>query len=247
MLPKSLTHELILFTVLRRIHRGTIYVQGCCTGFLKSKGENENFRSYCWLKRGKILSATKTKFYSKQGLWTLFLMCAFPLHFWTIILVIRDFSWVIARTNLWDGFGVASYGLLLAIIESVILFLVTALLGLLVSRKWNEERRITLLSVLYLVTAFWAIISQLYFLAGISIPQFAISFMAQSAHPTRVVYVFLALLIILTTLLPTYLVLKSNKGLQIVMELIDRLSLLTMFYLFLDVAGLIIIFIRNVF
>lgn len=191
------------------------------------------------------MSMTKTKFYSKQGLLTLFLMCAFPLHLWTIILVMRDFSWVIARTKLWDGFGVASYGLLLAFIESLVLFLVAALLGLLISRKWNEEQRVTLLSLLSLVTAFWAIVGQLYFLAGASIPQFAIRFLAQSAHPVRVMYILLALLITLTALFPTYLVLKSNKGFQAILGLIDRLSLLTMFYLLLDVAGLIIVIIRN--
>ena len=64
------------------------------------------------------------KRYSKQGLWNLFLICAFPLHVWTIILAFRDFSWVTERTNSWDALGVVSYGLIFALIESVAVFLV---------------------------------------------------------------------------------------------------------------------------
>src|SRR3972149_6026554 len=51
-----------------------------------------------------------SKQYSKKGLWTLFLMCAFPLHVWAFILSFMDFSWVAERTNTWDALGVISYG-----------------------------------------------------------------------------------------------------------------------------------------
>ena len=71
-----------------------------------------------------------TRRYSRQGLWSLFLTCAFPLHFWTLILVFRDISWLTDRTNAWDAIGVASYGMIFAFTESVVIFLVAALLGI---------------------------------------------------------------------------------------------------------------------
>ena len=110
------------------------------------------------------------KQYSKQGLWSLFLVCAFPLHLWTIILAFRDFSWVTERTNSWDAVGVLSYGLIFAFIESVAVFLVTVLLGFLVSKKWNEDRRNALLGNLVLIASLWAMVSYLFFMLQVSIP-----------------------------------------------------------------------------
>lgn len=72
---------------------------------------------------------------------------------------------------MWDAIGVASYGLVLAFIESIIFFMVITLLGLLVSTKWHEDRRVGLLSVLVMITTLWAIDSQAYFIWGSYIPQ----------------------------------------------------------------------------
>src|SRR5574342_450210 len=125
------------------------------------------------------------KRYSKQGLWTLFLVCAFPLHVWTIILAFRDFSWVSERTNSWDAIGVVSYGLIFAFIESVVIFLAAILLGFLVSKKWNEDRRLALVGVLVFVTSLWAILSYLFFMLKVSIPGGIILFFATLAQIGR--------------------------------------------------------------
>ena len=191
------------------------------------------------------MATSESRRYSRQGLWSLFLMCAFPLHVWTIILAFRDFSWVTERTNAWDAIGVISYGMVFALIESLAVFLVAVLLGFMVSRKFDEGQRIALLSVLVLITALWAMASQLYFLWGISLPEQMMRFLAQSGHPVRVLYAASLALVLPTVLIPAFLVLKSNKVFNFVRELTERLSLLTMFYLVLDVGGLVIVLIRN--
>jgi hypothetical protein len=53
-------------------------------------------------------------------------------------------------------------------------------------------------------------------------------------------------LVVPTVLVPALLVLRSNKVLQFTRGLIVRLSLLTMFYLLFDMAGLVIVIIRNI-
>jgi hypothetical protein len=192
------------------------------------------------------LANSKTQIYSKQGLWSLFLMCAFPLHFWTLLLAFRDISWLTERSNLWDAIGVVSYGMVFAFSETVIIFLVTTLLGLLVSKHWDKDRRIALLSILILITSLWAIISQLYVLMGITIPDQVIIFLAQGDHPLRYLYLISLVLVTLTFLLPTHLVLRSDKALRIVRDFTERISLLTMVYLFFDLIGLIVVIIRNI-
>jgi len=184
--------------------------------------------------------------YSRQGLWSLFLMCAFPLHFWTMILVFRDMSWVIERTNVWDAIGVGSYGMVFAFLESVIIFIVVTLLGFITPKQWEINKRIAFLSLLVLITALWAIISQLLFLWNVNLPDSVIRFTAQSGHPLWVLYAISLAFVVPTVLLPFYLFIRSDKSVGIIGGLSERLSVLTVFYLFFDLVGLIVVIIRNI-
>jgi hypothetical protein len=192
------------------------------------------------------LTNSRPQIYSRQGLRSLFLMCAFPLHFWTLLLAFRDISWLTERSNLWDALGVVSYGMVFAFSETVIIFLIATSFGFLVSRHWDKDRRIALLSILVLIISLWAIISQLYVLMGISVPNQVIIFLAQQDHPVRTLYLISLVMVTPTFLLPTYLVLRSDKALRFVQDLTERISLLTTIYLFLDLIGLVIVIIRNI-
>jgi hypothetical protein len=183
--------------------------------------------------------------YTGQGLWTLFLMSALPLHAWTMILAFRDLSWLTERTNAWDAVGVLSYGLLFALVESALLFVVVALLGLIVPRRWEPERRIALLSVLVLVLCVWAMLSQLYFLANVRLPAWVIGVLVRSGHPLWVVYGVLMVVVGATFGVPAWLLLRRGSGLRWMGGMLERLGLLAMFYLVFDVAALVIVVLRN--
>ena len=190
-------------------------------------------------------SKINTRFYSPQGLWLLFLICALPLHIWTIVLALRDFSWVSARTNSWDALGVISYGLVYTFIESVVIFILAILLGFLISKKWDEKRRIVLLGMLIVICSIWAMASHLYFLLEITPPAQVINFLAGVKHPLRTLYTSLLILVAPTFLIPAYLVLKSNTLYRFAQDGMDRLSLLMTLYLFFDLSAFIIVLIRN--
>ena len=168
------------------------------------------------------------KQYTKSGLWTLFLICAFPLHIWTFILAFRDFSWVSERTNSWDAVGVVSYGLLFA------------------SKKWEEKQRITLLGTLVTIASLWAIAGYLFFMLNASVPSGFILFASGLAHPLRFLYAVALVLVGITVTIPVFFILRSKKFMQGLQGLFERLSLLTMFYLFFDFVGLVIVIVRNV-
>ena len=186
-----------------------------------------------------------TKRYTRQGLWSLFLMCAFPLHAWTLILAFRDISWLTDRTNAWDAVGVTAYGLVFAFVESLLFFGLVALVGYLAPPRWEVDRRVALMSVLALVAALWAMLEQLFFLIGTGFPRWFMVMLVQSGHPARVFIVLLVGVVGLTVLVPAWLVMRSARAYRVVRGIIDRLSILTMFYLVLDVIGLVIVIIRN--
>lgn len=184
--------------------------------------------------------------YTKQGLWTLFLICAFPLHVWTFILAFRDFSWVTERTNAWDAVGVMSYGLLFAFIESVIIFLIATLLGFLVAKIWDAEHRVAVMGHMALTASLWAVITSLFFLLPITLPSSTIDFLIKQSHPLRLLYGISLAFVGTTVLVPTLLILRSQAFFRALQGLYERIALLTTLYLFFDAVGLVIVIIRNV-
>lgn len=185
------------------------------------------------------------KYYSKQGLWLLFLICALPLHIWTLFLGFRDFDWVTARTNSWDAVGVVSYGLIFTFFESLIIFAITTLLGLLVSKKWDEKKRLALMGTLVIVLSLWSIFNQTYFIRAVQLSEQFISFYIGTGRPLVALYITALLFVSISVALPTYAILTSSKVEKSILEGFDRLSTLMIFYLVFDVAALVIILIRN--
>ena len=183
--------------------------------------------------------------YTRRGLWSLFLMCALPLHAWTLILAFRDLSWLTDRTNAWDAIGVLCYGLLFALAESLLVFLVTTLLGFITPAGWDPKRRIGVLSILVLVLSLWALFSQLYFLAPVRWPGAFIDFLVHSGHPLRVLYTIFPAVVTASFLVPVVLVVRSARGTGVMSGLIERLGLLSTFYLVFDAAAFVIVVIRN--
>jgi hypothetical protein len=183
--------------------------------------------------------------YTRQGLWSLFLMCALPLHAWTLILAFRDLSWLTDRTNAWDAVGVLCYGLLFAFLESVLVFVVASLLGFLTPPRWEPKRRIAVLSILVLVMSLWAMVTQLFFLANVHIPGAIIAFLVRSGHPARMLYAIVLAVVGASFLLPVLPLVRPGSGTGFMAGLIDRLGLLSTFYLVFDVAALVIVVIRN--
>jgi hypothetical protein len=172
-------------------------------------------------------------------------MCALPLHIWTLILAFRDLPWLTDRTDAWDAFGVMSYGLVFALVESFLLFLVFVLLGMLVPKSWQPDRRINLLSAFVLILALWAMISQLFFLASIRLPDGVIAFLVNSGRPLRVIYAALLAVTGISFLLPAWAALRQDRGLRAIASVVDRLGLLAVLYLVFDAAALVIVLIRN--
>ena len=192
-----------------------------------------------------MVTSKLEKRYTRTGLWQLFVAAAFPLHVWSIILILMDISWVAERTNYWDAIGVASYGLVFAIFESLLIWGVLVMVGFLLTKKWSENKRVVLLGVIALTTALWAMFGQLYFLMEWSFPQGIIQFLARQAHPLRILYMGYLAVIGAIMLLVIYFAIFSEMFQKGFTTLIDRLSTLMGLYLFLDIVSMIVVLIRN--
>ena len=185
---------------------------------------------------------------SPTGYRRLFLFIMFPLHFWTILLFLGDIEWIAERTNIWDAIGVGSYGLIAALIESVLVFILILLFNIFIPKQWNENKKIALLAVVYLIIVLWAVLAQLYAIFGSTHLGILSTFLISTDHPFRwggVLLVALILLIVISIYLPVLSFYRSNNTERIISGWIDRLEVLSGFYLFMDVFAILIILIRN--
>jgi hypothetical protein len=183
---------------------------------------------------------------SKNGNWLLFSVCATPIHVWTLILFFRDFSWISERTNSLDAIGVGSYGLLIAFIESVFIFILAFVLSYIFPQKWSESQKVALLGVLIFLIAAWTIVGQLYFLFEVKIPNFLLLAIARNPHPLWILYGGLSTFVGLTVGLPAFCIFKFGRFRKGIINIFERLTTLTAFYLFLDLCGLIVVIVRNI-
>ncbi|RME08009.1 MAG: hypothetical protein D6803_02405 [Anaerolineae bacterium] len=183
---------------------------------------------------------------SKSALWSLFLMSAFPTHVWTILLAMQDFSWVSERTNAWDAIGVGAYGLLVALAESVFVFVITLLLNFLLPRRWESDRRLAALTGLIFLAAGAAIANQTYFLLGARVPGWLFAFLLRSGHPLRILVGAAVLMALALTVGLLYQTGRSERFVAGMQTVVDRLGVLMSLYLLLDLGSLMVVVIRNV-
>jgi len=184
--------------------------------------------------------------YSKREMWFLFLICSLPLHLWTLLLSFRDISWVAQRTNIWDAIGVISYGLIFAFVESVVVFGGCVLLGFLISGSLGGLMRGTLLGTLVLILAGLAMVSQSYFLWGSGARDQIVGYAVNLAHPLRFLYGTELVFVLFVVVLPAFLILKSERILTLVRSILDRLTVLAVAYLLLDLVALLVVVVRNI-
>ena len=185
-------------------------------------------------------------YYSRRDLWNLFLLCAFPLHIWTLLLSFNDVSWLSARTNMWDAIGVISYGMIFALLETLFLFLFAVFLGYFISPCWGSGKRVVLIGSLVLILSIWAMLTQLFSMLNWSVPVSWIDYLVASGHPARIFYPLLLAFVVSSVVIPVYAILRVEKIHLLINDLADRIYLLTTVYLGLDAMAFIIVTIRNI-
>ena len=102
------------------------------------------------------------------------------------------------------------------------------------------------MTVLLFTTAIWGMVSQLLYIWNIWLPAPMVQFIADTGRPVVMLYILSLAIVVPTVALPVYIFVKSKKALLSTLDLMDRLSTLSMLYLFFDLIGLVIVIIRNI-
>jgi len=184
------------------------------------------------------------QYYSKQEIWTLFLIAAFPLHVWALILFFWDFSWIEERAGTWNAIGVGAYALVIALVESVFVLLVALLLGFLIPKVWSPKVRASTMALIIMLVSVWAILGQLYFIYAPNLTWLILTLKPLS-RSLYMLYLVLGGIIAISFLIPIWFALSSEKFRKRLDAVVERVSFLTIFYLVFDVIAIVIVAWRN--
>jgi hypothetical protein len=183
--------------------------------------------------------------FSRKNTLTLFLVIAFPINFWAIIIWFRNIGSVAEENGLWDAVGVGAYLLSYALLESALIFLAILLLSLLLPKKWGQEKSLAQVSVLYLMLTIGLILEQSRALVEFPREGFlwrSVNFIINRLSSSPVILVVIAAALTITFLVVIH---RSQQVRSVVIASMEKVALLSAIYLILDLAAIILVIIRN--
>jgi hypothetical protein len=172
------------------------------------------------------------------------LIVGFPLHVWALLMVFRDIEFVAERTEMWDAIGYAGYTMMFTLVESLILSVIVWALSLLLPRKWSHQRALSVSGSAFLVVAGASIVDMAFH--AFNEARISRQYLHGLENFTSLTYALIAAAVLIGIAVSVFLILKTKWGERAFAEVFDRIILLGYFYLFLDLAGIIIVILRNV-
>lgn len=187
---------------------------------------------------------TKPNRLSFSYFWKVFLLAAFPIHAWNLLMVFKDAEFMLERSETWGTIGYAGYSLGAALIESLIFAILLWVISLLLPRKWTEQRTLTTLFSVYFVLAGASALEQ----AAHAFDQFRISkqFIYGLEHFTTLTNGLIVAAILLVVAALMLVIFKTKNGENGLADFYNRLTMLSYLYLVLDLAGIVVVIIRNI-
>ncbi|MFC1936354.1 hypothetical protein ACFLYP_01660 [Chloroflexota bacterium] len=195
-----------------------------------------------------MIEAIRNK-YPPKFLFLLFLYISFPINLWALYHVADIFPHAFTRTlDLWYAFGVSAVILTFALFESAVVFGFYLLVGLIAPRRWNGRKLLMVLTSISLITTLWGALAQFK-----SLQRFLTNTIHWITkfyfHPVQVFYLVIGLLLLFAVALPAgvmiFFLTKNQNFTNKLSAIFQKLEILSILYLFLNLLGIIILAWRN--
>jgi hypothetical protein len=155
-------------------------------------------------------------------------------------------DWVSFRSGVFDALGLISYVALAAFFESFFLFSFLVLLGLCISPNWDPQKKMTLLGIYFWLGVIASGLNKVYFKIDQSIGTFAFRVFYNLNRFGEITLPLLVIAILCIVVGIVILVSRFEKLSRIFYAIMDRVTLLAVIYLSIDLIALIVIVIRNI-
>ena len=185
------------------------------------------------MKGSRGLDIFRKKWSAKADYFKLFLVCSFPVHIWAYINLLNDMPAIQLEMGAWRILGVAAYVLGFALIESLFIFGLIFLVSLILPESLFGLQLVQVGSIFVLTTSIAALLIHYYGQWKIE----SFSFTAWIALWTMIgTSIFIV---------AVYWLNRNQQVQGIFQSGIERLAVLSLVYISLDILGLSVIIIRN--
>ena len=178
------------------------------------------------------MDISKQPFVTRRQLWLLFAVAVFTTHVWGIINILREYPAWVLRMNLWEMIGTISVAMLYSLLDALLPLMGILLLAFILPRRFFRAKLIPWGAALVLIGSIWMAVFHLnpdwfaqrnFFILSV----WALTFLAAMAGAYWLIYRWPAV----------------EKGMR---SFVERLTTLSVLYIFIDFVSIIVIVIRNI-
>lgn len=178
-----------------------------------------------------ISKPDKKQLYNRREIFLSFIVIAFPIQVWAIISILREVPAWILRLSIVDMWGVISYTLAYTLIESVIICILFLLIGAVLPKKYFRKHFIAYTTVFSIFLTLIFIAAQVY---------------ANQLKSMGMVTLGILGTLILALVVGSYiLIYQKPKVAETITTVVDRLVVLSILYLSIDILAILTIISRN--
>jgi len=160
---------------------------------------------------------------SRRNIVDVYLACLFPIQVWSIYNSLREVPAWLRQMSLWDLIGVVSYPQMFVLFESVVIFLPLVFLSALLPAGWFRDKFVALATGIVYLSVVWFILAHI---LGQFLPWIGLFLFSQ--------------------ILFFFLIHSSHKLQSIIVSWVNRVAVLSIVYLLIDLISVLIVVIRNV-
>ncbi len=183
-------------------------------------------------KSKEALATYKRRYPFRQEIIYALAACIFPIQVWSIFNMLKEVPAWILRLSIWDLIGVIAYTQAFALLESLIVLFLLLLLSTVLPWQLFRENFLALSTVVVFFTSTWFILAH---------------FNAETVRLWGARQFIPWILVYLFTIGIAYLLVQHFKRLEeIINSFVQRLSLLSFVYIFIDILSVFIVIIRNI-
>lgn len=180
---------------------------------------------------GENISAQRHRI-RMQDIWLASVPIVLSVHIWSILHVFEEVPAWIIRMTLWELLGAIAYTQAFALLESVFILVVFLFVGFILPKRWFAHRFAPATSLVVIIITLWAIAAHNY-------DKVIRNWGARDFLPWLI-------LMMISLTLALLLVSRSEKVKNMLTAFVERASVLSIIYLFIDSLSIIIVMVRNV-
>jgi hypothetical protein len=180
----------------------------------------------------------RNRFPNKHTIFKTFIAVAFPVHIWAIVVTLKRFPPYLLHLKISEFLGIVAYTLVSTLLECILITILLITIGVGLPQRFFKEKIASLaaaLTPIALVIAY-----------SVQIQDFDASFQFLTYMPFKewgMTWVFGMIPILIIS----YFVGKYQKFSELLSKYVDRITVLSLVYIFCDLIAVVIVICRNLF